>query len=312
MFSSTIIPTIGRPKLNDAVQSVLEQSFSAEPFEIIVVNDSGRPLPKAAWQQDPRAKILHTIQRERCVARNLGAAAARGKFLHFLDDDDWLLPDGLQTLYELAQGSSADIIYGGTQLVDRQRQPIIQLDHNLHGNCFVQTMAGEWIPPLSSLFRTEAFMAVGGYDPLTLVSEDVDLVRRLTLNGSLRGTSMLVAAAEFGDEGSSSQQHKRAFYSHRARERILSEPGVFARLRDSAETSYWHGRIVRLYVTSALYNIKQRQPANTISRFLHAVGATVAAIRHVFSADFYFAILKPYESPTFARAFAAKAAQQYQ
>ena len=41
MFSSTIIPTINRGTLSRAVLSVLEQDFSADDFEVIVVNELG-------------------------------------------------------------------------------------------------------------------------------------------------------------------------------------------------------------------------------------------------------------------------------
>ena len=39
MFISTIIPTIGRPTLSMAIQSVLDQGLALDEFEIIVVND---------------------------------------------------------------------------------------------------------------------------------------------------------------------------------------------------------------------------------------------------------------------------------
>ena len=46
MFSSTVIPTVNRPTLSRAVRSVLQQNFTADDFEVIVVNDSGQPLPE--------------------------------------------------------------------------------------------------------------------------------------------------------------------------------------------------------------------------------------------------------------------------
>src|SRR5688500_14656882 len=103
MFASTIIPTIGRSKLSRAVTSVLNQSFTDDDFEIIVVNDSGHPLPQASWQQSARVRVLNTQRRERSVARNTGAAVAHGKYLHFLDDDDWLCSDAVQKWWELAR-----------------------------------------------------------------------------------------------------------------------------------------------------------------------------------------------------------------
>ena len=58
MFCATIIPTIGREKLTRAVESVLSQDLPAE-FEVIVVNDSGRPLAEADWQRDERVRVIH-------------------------------------------------------------------------------------------------------------------------------------------------------------------------------------------------------------------------------------------------------------
>jgi len=74
MFCSTIIPTISRPTLARAVQSVLEQDFTAADFEVIVVNDSGKPLPADERQKSKRVHVLETNRRERSMARNIGAA----------------------------------------------------------------------------------------------------------------------------------------------------------------------------------------------------------------------------------------------
>ena len=56
MFCSTIIPTVNRPTLTRAVQSVLNQDYRQDDFEVIVVNDSGRPLSQAAWQEGPQER----------------------------------------------------------------------------------------------------------------------------------------------------------------------------------------------------------------------------------------------------------------
>src|SRR6185369_10393658 len=79
-FCTTIIPTIARPTLARSVESVLSQRFD-QPFEIIVINDSGAPLPAAAWQQSAQVRVVDTPHRERSMARNTGAALARGRYL---------------------------------------------------------------------------------------------------------------------------------------------------------------------------------------------------------------------------------------
>src|SRR5215204_4702450 len=108
VFCSTIIPTMGRPSLERAVLSVLNQRFDAAKVEVIVVNDSGKPLPKADWQDCARVRVISTIRRERCVARNTGSAIARGRYLHFLDDDDIILPGAMEAFWALYQSTKAE------------------------------------------------------------------------------------------------------------------------------------------------------------------------------------------------------------
>ena len=104
---STIIPSVGRATLSQAVQSVLDQQPSSAEFEIIVVNDSGQPLPKMSWREAPDLQIINSNHRERSVARNTGAAIARGKYLHFLDDD-WLLPNAFDHFWKLIHQSEVE------------------------------------------------------------------------------------------------------------------------------------------------------------------------------------------------------------
>jgi glycosyltransferase involved in cell wall biosynthesis len=202
MFCSTIIPTVGRPTLTRAVESVLAQSLLADSFELIVVNDSGQPLPEADWQTDERVRVIHTQRRERSVARNTGAAAANGRFLHFLDDDDWLAPGALSHLYQLAQERPSAWLYGSTQLVDRNGRSLIQLHHRLNGNIFLPTLAGEWIPLQASLIDSRVFFNEGGFNPLLSGPEDIDLLRRIALRHDIAGTEAIVAYMEWGSAGS--------------------------------------------------------------------------------------------------------------
>src|SRR5688500_6331503 len=118
MFCSVVIPSIGRETLSRAVHSVLEQTFTTDNFEVIVVNDSGRLLLEAEWQDSERVRVINTNRRERSVARNTGAAVAKGKYLCFLDDDDWLLPNALEHFEIMARQASDTVwVYGGIKVV---------------------------------------------------------------------------------------------------------------------------------------------------------------------------------------------------
>lgn len=304
MFCSTIIATVGRPTLDRAVESILDQPFLDAEYEIIVVNDSGSPLPPANWQLSDRVRQIMTNRRERCVARNAGAAIARGKFLHFLDDDDWLLPEAYQSFWVLASTELEAVwLYGGSQLVDRAGNPIIQLKHTLSGNCTIQAMAGEWLPLQSSLINAETFFSVGGFNPLIPGIEDVDLLRQITFQGEIAGFTEPVAAITMGVEGSLTNYPHAQELGREARERLFGHESAFQRMRSAASSGFWHGRIVRAYLTSAIWNLRRALISNFVSRLFYGFSAALLSLKYVWSADFWGAITRPYESQTFLDGF---------
>lgn len=116
---SVVIPTLGREALREAVASVLRQDV---PTEVILVNDSGAPLPPGLFPAG-----THVIDTPgRCGAahaRNLGMRAATGEFVALLDDDDiWLrghLKEAIRTLQEHPDADlyscCALVVYGPTR-----------------------------------------------------------------------------------------------------------------------------------------------------------------------------------------------------
>lgn len=299
MFCSTIIPTVNRPSLTHTVASILEQKLAEDGFEVIVVNDSGQPLPDYEWRASPLVTVLNTNRRERSVARNSGAAVGRGKYLHFIDDDDWLLPGALQAFWSFAQTSQADWLYGATQLVDREQQyPYLQLRQKLSGNCFSQVMAGEWIPLQSSLIRAEVFFTAGGFSPALTGTEDIDLCRRIALRGDLAFMDTLVACIQRGREGSTTPQTCKDL-DRQVRDKILDQPGVLARLQASASSAYWKGKMIRLYLSSCLLNLQHKRVMIALSRAAYGAASLFWAIPALFSPKLWQAVLHEHTSITF-------------
>ena len=95
---SVVIPTIGRPSLRSAVDTVLAQSESVG--EIIVVADTAGPL---ALPSDGRVRVIRTGPGAGGnVARQAGIEHARGDIIALLDDDDAWFPDKISTQLEFA------------------------------------------------------------------------------------------------------------------------------------------------------------------------------------------------------------------
>jgi len=286
MFCSTIIPTVGRATLSRAVCSVLDQTFPTEDREVIVVNDSGKPLPALDWQHCPQVRVIDTNRRERSVARNTGAAIAKGKYLHFLDDDDLILPGALAAFAALDQTSDAVWLYGSYQTVDNAGNLVQEFHPELNGNIFALLVSGEGIPLQASLLQSKHFHAVGGYDPNPKITgvEDRDLGRRMVLTGTIAHTPTVVAQIRIGEQGSTTNWATLAESDRLGREKALSAQNAFERLAASAQSSYWRGRVTRAYFASMVWNLQRKNLLTATSR---ALGGVAFTGRYTLSADFW-------------------------
>jgi len=224
MFCSIIIPTVGRPSLTESVNSILTQDFSLDNYEIIVVNDSGKPLPVATWQSSPNLSVIPTQKRERCFARNTGAAIARGEYLLFLDDDDWLFPNTLAHFWSLVQQfPDTAWFYGGTEFIDNDGNSLGVMNQAKTGNNFVEIMTETWIPIQASLVKAAVFFETGGFNPEFVVTQDLDLVRRVALKYDFVNTSENVTHIRRGTKRKSVTQYTIGWYFIAlGRERLLA------------------------------------------------------------------------------------------
>jgi len=200
------------------------------------------------------------------VARNTGAAIARGKYLHFLDDDDWILPDAISALRALDQISDAVWLYGSYQTVDNEGSIIQEICPERKGNILAILVAGHGIPLQTSLIEAKAFFAAGGFDPMITGVEDRDLGRRLALIGDIAYSPHIVASIRIGEQGSTTDWGRLAEDDRRGREKALSAPSSYARLRASAFSDYWRGRVSRAYFASSVWNLKRLNILTALSR----------------------------------------------
>jgi len=298
MFYSIIIPTIGRSTLLKAVASVLNQEFTIVNYEIVIVNDSGKELQTHFLPKSDRISIINTNKRERSIARNSGAAIAKGEYLWFLDDDDWILPGAFKKFWRLAnQEPQAVWLYGGIQIVDEHGEILGEINSALNGNCFAQIMGGSWAPLQASIIKARVFFELGGFSPFISGTEDEDLCRRAAYYGDFANTAGTVACLYRGQSWNTSTNYLRAPEDTKySRDLILSKPGVFQRLRASADSSYWHGRILRVYLSTISWNLKRKSFLTTLSRMISSFAIFALSAIHLFSRE-YWAGIRTHHAP---------------
>ena len=113
---SIIIPVYNVEKyLDRCIQSVFQQSY--KKLEIILIDD-GSPdscprLCDIYGKNDKRVKVLHKKNEGLGLARNSGLALATGKYVLFIDSDDYLSEKMVEKLVYQAELMNADIVYCG-------------------------------------------------------------------------------------------------------------------------------------------------------------------------------------------------------
>jgi glycosyltransferase involved in cell wall biosynthesis len=103
---SIVIPVYNSEKfLTHCVDSVLAQSYSA--FECILVDDGSTDSSPAICDEyaakDNRVKVIHRNNSGVSSARNEGIRAAAGKYLAFVDSDDYILPGMYGTMVNMIE-----------------------------------------------------------------------------------------------------------------------------------------------------------------------------------------------------------------
>jgi len=103
-FFSIIVPTYNRAGLiGQTIDSILQQTFNS--WELLIIDDGSTDNTKqvVTAYTDPRIKYIYQQNAERSAARNNGIKQSNGKYICFVDSDDYYLPNRLQLLYNRIQ-----------------------------------------------------------------------------------------------------------------------------------------------------------------------------------------------------------------
>lgn len=198
MRISLIIPTYNRHAyLRACLDSVFAQTRA--PDEVIVVDDGSTDGTVEMLAAEPRVRLLQQANAGPGAARNLGAAAATGTYLAFLDSDDLWLPGALEAMAGLIDTYGHPALLFGKFEDFSEDVPNVDPDTAPMGNVYADYIAsaadGCFAGAGMMMIRREAFEAVGGFDPARINAEDHDLALRLgTTAGFVQVTAPVTVA----------------------------------------------------------------------------------------------------------------------
>lgn len=178
---SIIIPTFGRPSLLPrAIKSAL--TGMGDNAEIIVVPngpDTSWESVATSYKDDKRVHIAPVQIGHANVARNHGLSLARGEYVRFLDDDDYLLPEQANRQLADAQQHNADICSGNGISVDELGKTLRTWKQAHHEDLVVASLS----PERSTLVFCHLFKrsAIHGHqwDERLDIRQDIDWILRL-------------------------------------------------------------------------------------------------------------------------------------
>ena len=229
-FFSVIIPLYNREKtIERAIRSVLNQTF--QNFEIIVVDDcssdTSSDIVKRLIEKDSRIIYLRNdVNSERCISRNLGIKASQGKYICFLDSDDYHLPFHLERLNEqiLLEGYPLGFLFTSAWneseegIRSKRVCPAISTSNLYHYFLNYTVNPQRWCVE-SSIAKQLLF------DTNITICEDLDFTLRLIQQGYpiyqiLEETTVYVASLDSFTHGDKHKWEKELFYL----KRIFSKP----------------------------------------------------------------------------------------
>lgn len=157
-----IVPVYNvRKYLNQCMDSILNQKTNYS-YHVIVVNDGSTDGSEKILEEycdNDKISIIHQSNGGISRARNTALAKVNGRYIMFVDSDDFLMENAVQSLVSVAYETDADIVQGGYFFADEAGMQYG------HGQCYQTsvdvapngTLAGM---PWGKVYRAQLFQGI--------------------------------------------------------------------------------------------------------------------------------------------------------
>ncbi len=177
---SVIVPVYNTEKyLRKCLDSLVNQTL--EGVEIVIVNDGSMdssPEIIAEYMNKYPDRFVYASQENsgQAVARNKALKMCSGKYIGFLDSDDFVRTDMFERMYDKAVEENADYVACGyTDITYDEAGNEIELEHYVHSKLAHETkdmFFGALASPFLHLYKKEVLDSSGADFPEGVVYED--------------------------------------------------------------------------------------------------------------------------------------------
>jgi len=176
-----------------AIHSCLNQTYSN--FEVIIIDDGSTDDTKIIMESFPNIIYYYQNNAGLSNARNSGVSVANGKYVLFLDADDWLFPRAIETnlKYHL-QNDDLAFVSGNhfkifiTDNYIRYYEFLVKENHYLH------LLKGNYIGMHATVMYNKEIFNELSFDPFLRTCEDYDMYLRIAKNHKVLHHTEFIAA----------------------------------------------------------------------------------------------------------------------
>ncbi|MEA3225843.1 MAG: glycosyltransferase family 2 protein [Planctomycetota bacterium] len=182
---SVIVPTYNRDYIiKETVDSILAQTF--EDFEVLVVDDGSTDDTRAVVENsvDNRVRYFHKTNGGPSSARNFGLSKAKGRYILFLDSDDYWPENYLEIMRSELKDKSEfgaaysliTVVYSDGAKIESYKRP-----EGKSGRITNDLFKRGFIWPSAAIFRASVWKDFYFDESLARTSEDSDAFLRLSM-----------------------------------------------------------------------------------------------------------------------------------
>lgn len=219
---SVFMTTYNRPKIiKDAINSVLSQTF--KDFELIIVNDGATAEVEQSVRSFKDSRIRYFKFERRCgwaAGQNKAISEATGKYVTYLDDDDFYYPEHLEGMVKALERSSNQVIIIRNRVAEGKYENgrfVTQKFHISEPTKVTREKllcGGLRFGNNTLMHHRGVFAEVGLFDEdLKMGSEDWDMWLRMSLEFDFENVDAATAECRMRNDNASKMNRDRILFS---------------------------------------------------------------------------------------------------